>query len=413
MKQVKRSKIKENPNNPRIIKDHKYYLLVKSLQEFPEMLKLRPIVVDEDMMVLGGNKRLKASKDAGLKEVWIEIAEGLTEAQKKEFVIKDNTNYGEWDWDILANKWDSVQLIEWGVDVWENQDDIKVEPIAGLTDDDDVPEAEESICKAGDIWGLGNHRLLCGDATKKEDVERLMDGNKADMVFTSPPYNGNTSVGFKQNKKGGMKTTELYNNNESDNKTKEENILFNNYIFSMFNNICLDDAPIFYNINYNRNSPSDYIDIVFNAKQKMQLVETICWKKAMAISLAGDNLTRIFEFIFLFTKTGKKPKMNKKHTNECVKNIWDITNVGANTETHKACFPVSLVEYAIKYYAINNGILFEPFTGSGSTLIACEKTKRKCYGMEIDPHYCDVIVKRWEEFTGNKAEKLDGKTEKV
>ena len=124
--QVKRSKIKENPNNPRIIKDHKYYLLVKSLQEFPEMLKLRPIVVDEDMMVLGGNKRLKASKDAGLKKVWIEIAEGLTEEQKKEFVIKDNTNYGEWDWDILANEWDSVQLTDWGVDVWQNEDD-KVE----------------------------------------------------------------------------------------------------------------------------------------------------------------------------------------------------------------------------------------------------------------------------------------------
>jgi hypothetical protein len=123
--QVKISKVKGNPSNPRIIKNDKFKKLVKSIQEFPEMLKLRPIVVDEDMMVLGGNMRLKASKDAGLKEVWIEIAEGLTEEQKKEFIVKDNVGFGEWEWDILANEWDSVQLAEWGLDVWENLDDTK------------------------------------------------------------------------------------------------------------------------------------------------------------------------------------------------------------------------------------------------------------------------------------------------
>jgi|TARA_X000001382_G_C3145761_1_gene171214 hypothetical protein len=125
--QVKISKVKGNPSNPRIIKNDKFKKLVKSIQEFPEMLKLRPIVVDEDMIVLGGNMRLKASKDAGLKEVWIEIAEGLTEEQKKEFIVKDNVGFGEWEWDILANEWDSVQLAEWGLDVWENQDDAIVE----------------------------------------------------------------------------------------------------------------------------------------------------------------------------------------------------------------------------------------------------------------------------------------------
>ena len=125
--QVKISKVKGNPNNPRVIKNDKFKKLVKSIKEFPEMLKLRPIVVDEDMIVLGGNMRLKASKDAGLKEVWIEIAEGLTEEQKKEFIVKDNVGFGEWEWDMLANEWDSVQLAEWGLDVWENQDDAIVE----------------------------------------------------------------------------------------------------------------------------------------------------------------------------------------------------------------------------------------------------------------------------------------------
>jgi hypothetical protein len=125
--QVKISKVKGNPSNPRIIKNDKFKKLVKSIQEFPEMLKLRPIVVDEDFMVLGGNMRLKASKEAGLSEVWIDIAEGLTEEQKKEFIVKDNVGFGEWEWDILANEWDSVQLADWGLDVWENPDDAIVE----------------------------------------------------------------------------------------------------------------------------------------------------------------------------------------------------------------------------------------------------------------------------------------------
>jgi len=117
--QLKINKIKTNKDNPRLIKGDKFKKLVKSIKEFPEMLKLRPIVVDEDMIVLGGNMRLKASKEAGLKEVWIEIAEGLTEEQKKEFIVKDNVAFGEWDWDSLGNEWDNIKLGEWGMDVWQ------------------------------------------------------------------------------------------------------------------------------------------------------------------------------------------------------------------------------------------------------------------------------------------------------
>ena len=134
--QVKISKVKGNPSNPRIIKNDKFKKLVKSIQEFPEMLKLRPIVVDEDFMVLGGNMRLKASKDAGLSEVWIDIAEGLTEEQKKEFIVKDNVGFGEWEWDMLGNEWDSVQLAEWGLDVWQNEDDIETSDDFSLPDGD-------------------------------------------------------------------------------------------------------------------------------------------------------------------------------------------------------------------------------------------------------------------------------------
>jgi len=123
--QVKIYKIKGNPKNPRIIKNDKFKKLVKSIQEFPEMLEKRPIVVDEDMMVLGGNMRLKASKEAGLKEVWIDIATGWSQEKKDEFIVKDNVGFGEWEWDMLANDWNSAILAEWGVDVWQNEDDIK------------------------------------------------------------------------------------------------------------------------------------------------------------------------------------------------------------------------------------------------------------------------------------------------
>ena len=134
--QVKIQKVRGNPDNPRVIKNDKFKKLVNSIKEFPEMLELRPIVVDEDMMVLGGNMRLKACMDAGLKKVWIEIAKDLTEEQKKEFIVKDNAGFGEWDWDVLANEWDSVKLTEWGLDVWENEDDKKK--------DDDIEEIEFS-----------------------------------------------------------------------------------------------------------------------------------------------------------------------------------------------------------------------------------------------------------------------------
>ena len=125
--QVKINKVKGNPSNPRVIKNDKFLKLVKSIQEFPEMLKLRPIVVDENMIVLGGNMRLKASKAAGLTDVWVEVAKGLSEEKKKEFIVKDNVGFGEWEWDMLANEWDSVELAEWGLDVWQNEDDVKEE----------------------------------------------------------------------------------------------------------------------------------------------------------------------------------------------------------------------------------------------------------------------------------------------
>ena len=130
---LKVSQIKANESNPRIIKEHKFKKLVKSIKDFPEMLSLRPIIIDEDNIILGGNMRYKACVEAGLKEVPVKIAKGLTEEQKKEFIVKDNVGFGEWEWDMLANEWDSVQLAEWGLDVWQNEDDLEEPDFDQLT----------------------------------------------------------------------------------------------------------------------------------------------------------------------------------------------------------------------------------------------------------------------------------------
>ena len=405
IKQVNINEVLTNPNNPRTIKDDKFKKLVKSIKEFPQMLEKRAIVVDEAMMVLGGNMRLKACKDAGVKKVWVDVAEGWTEEQKKEFIVKDNVGFGEWDWDTLANEWDVDQLDEWGLDVPDFPNELEAKE-----DNYEEPDDLKVDVVLGDLIEIGEHRLLCGDSTDSDQVAKLMNGEKADMVFTSPPYNGNTSVGFHQSsKKNSLPTSPLYNNNESDNKTSEEYIQFNADIFNTIKTIAADDLVILYNINYNRNSPSEFIDVVNVGRDAFSLVETIIWEKSMAISLAGDNLTRIVEFIFVLYNGDDKPKMNKTHTNECIKNLWKISNSGANHEIHKACFPIKLVEQGINIYAKQNALLFEPFTGSGTTMVASHQLNRKCYGMELDPKYCQVIIDRMRKLDDTLTVKINGK----
>jgi len=182
------NEIKPNPNNPRIIKDDKFKKLVKSIQDFPQMLELRPIVIDENNIVLGGNMRLKACIEAGLTDVPVKQAKDLTEEQKKEFIVKDNVGYGEWDWDDLANNWDEQLLTEWGLDI----PNFDANVIEAEEDDFAVPDGgSETDIILGDLFEIGEHRLLCGDSTDSDQVAKLMNGQKADMVFTDPPYGVN------------------------------------------------------------------------------------------------------------------------------------------------------------------------------------------------------------------------------
>ena len=177
--------LKPNPNNPRIIKKDEFERLKNKVKSFPEMLEKRPIVYNGDT-VLGGNQRLMVLRDLAkegfeIKESYFSDGSAWSEEQKRQFVITDNISDGDWDYDILANQWSDLPLEEWGIDTsgWDSGE---------VEEDEPPPLPEKAISKLGEVYQLGPHRLMCGDATKIEDVEKLMDGKKADMVFTDPPY---------------------------------------------------------------------------------------------------------------------------------------------------------------------------------------------------------------------------------
>ena len=382
-----------NPTNPRIIKDDKFKKLVKSIQEFPQMLELRPIVVDGNMVVLGGNMRLKACIAAGLKEVPIIVADQLTDAQKGEFIIKDNVGFGEWDWDLLANEWDVEALEDWGLELpFDNT------PVLEAQEDEyEAPSEIKTDVVLGDLIEIGNHRLLCGDSTDSDAVARLMDGQKADMVFTSPPYNANTKAGQGDifNKK---KSVKLYSDGYSDNLESSDYV---NFASSVLNNCFLfTDGHIFWNVSYNANSRFEYIQQIQNHLQ--YLIEQICWKKSSTIPFKG-SLMRDWEPIYVFSTNGNMLGLDSVHSNH-----WEVNNTNSQQDNHKACFPIELPSRAIR---LNDSykVIFEPFTGSGSTMVAAQQLNRKCYGMELDPKYCQVIIDRMHKLEPSLEIKINGK----
>ena len=347
---MKLSTLKANPTNPRIIKDEKFQKLVKSIEEFPEMLEARPIVVNPEMVVIGGNMRFKACKAAGLKEAPVYMAT-WGETKDREFIIKDNVSSGENDFDALANEWDAEELNEWGLDVWTGEP----EETEGLTDPDDVPEVpEEAKTKLGDLYILGDHRLLCGDSTKAEDVEKLMNGEKADALVTDPPYGINAN-----NQTLGNGKKQFHRGGDWDKSRPEITALLG-----------LSSTQIIWGGNY-------FSDVLPPTN------DWLCWHKKKAPNLPFS------EFELAWTNLGKNCRILSHH--------WS-----GESKLHPTMKPVPVMEWCID---MTEGTILDPFLGSGSTLIAAEKTNRKCYGMELDPKYCDVIVKRWEDFTGKKASK--------
>ena len=368
---VKISEVKSNPNNPRIIKDDKFQKLVKSIKEFPEMLNIRPIVVNADMVVLGGNMRLKACKEAGLKEVAIIKAEDLTEDQQKQFIIKDNVGFGEWDWEDLANNWDAEQLTDWGLDI----PDFKPEVLEAEEDDFNVPDGGiETDIVLGDLFEIGEHRLLCGDSTDSDQVEKLMNGQKADMVFTDPPYKIETEGGENGNIGKALR---------KQGKDIEFIAEFNPTEFLQVLPLVFEKKMNAYIFCNNELLP-DYLTWAKDANYSFNV---LIWKKPNAIPINSAHRPDI-EYLLLFRKSS----------------IWNygLQNVnysrclefGRETGLHPTMKPIELIANEMQISSNENSLVIDFFLGSGSTMVASHQLKRKCYGMELDPKYCQVIVDR-------------------
>ena len=400
-KQAKVADLIPYARNSRTHSDEQVTKIASSIREFGF---LNPVIVDGQNGIIAGHGRVMAAQKLGLIEIPVLQADHLSDAQKRAYIIADNRLALDAGWDAEMLRVEFAELADLGFDLdltgfSLEEIDLNIEEIPeGLTDEDTVPNAPETpISKLGDVWLLGKHRVMCGDSTSIDAVEALMDGKKADFCFTSPPYNSAMKGGGRM---GNNEGKGFYNDGYKDNRESEEYVQFNADVISALSVVAGENFTCCYNINYNKNSPSEYIDVVYAAKQSLPLVETIVWEKAMAVSLQGDNLTRIYEFVFVLCKG--KFKINKNRT-ECLKNLWKISNVGANHESHKACFPIKLVEEGIKNFAPHGAVIVEPFGGSGTTLIAAEKLGCSAFLMEFDPKYCDVIIKRWQDFTGKQA----------
>ena len=390
IKTVSISKIKSNPNNPRLIKDDKFAKLVNSIKEFPEMLNIRPIVVNKDMVILGGNMRFKACKEAGLKEIPIIIAD-LPEGKEREFIIKDNISGGEWDWDLLANEWDVSQLTDWGLDIPNFETNLEAEE-----DDYEIPDTIETDIVLGDLYEIGEHRLLCGDSTDSDQVAKLMNGEKADIAFTSPPYNaGTTPTEIKMGK------TSKYAN-DSDNKTESEYL---NLLIDFTNNTLLFSEYSFVNIQSLSGNKTALIDFLYNMKSFY--ADTLIWQKQNAQPAMAENvLNSQFEYIHVFSHKANR-SIGTKQFRGTLSNVLDISKQNKNVvKEHNATFPIDFAAHFIQNFCENS--VLDLFLGSGTTMVASHQLKRKCYGMELDPKYCQVIIDRMRNLDPNIKIKRNG-----
>lgn len=401
---LKINNIKLNPDNPRSISNEKLQQLIKSVKDFPEMLKLRPVIVDNDMMVLGGNMRVIACRQAGITKLPVIKADSLTKEQKHEFIIKDNVSYGEWDLDLLVN-WDVNTLADWGLDLDLNTNQ-------RYTDQDYIPETQiGSISKLGDIFLLGQHRLMCGDSTNAKDVNKLMDNKLADMVWTDPPYN----VAIK-GKAGSIKNDDM-----SDDE-------FRKFLYSAYKRYYenIKDGGVIY-VAHSDTERINFSKEFINAGFKLS--QNLIWNKNSA-TFSRQDYNWKHESILYGWKPGaahyycddysqktvinqKDIDFNKIKKSELVELLKQAKQNFKSTvidydrptisELHPTMKPVNLIQKLIENSSKENWIVLDLFSGSGSTLIACENSKRINYSMELDPKFVDVIIKRWQEYTEGKA----------
>lgn len=386
-------------NNPRK-NDMAVDKIAASIKEFGFKV---PIVIDKKGVIVAGNTRYKASRQLGLEEIPCLVADDLTEQQIKAFRIADNKTheFAEWDMELLSVEFEELKELDFDIGLTgfgaDELSDIFGEEETEVAEDNyEVVLPEEPKAKLGDIYQLGRHRLMCGDSTDEKTVAKLMNGEKADIAFSSPPYNAGTTA-----TETAMGRTTKYNGNDDD-KSKAEYIDFlNAYIKQAIEH----SEYVFMNVQSISNNKLALIDVLYHNREIY--ADTIIWDKIHGQPAMAENvMNSVFEYVHIFSRKANRA-VGTVQFRGTIDNILHLQSQRKNeySDIHNATFSVEFASHFIRNFA-KEGVL-DQFGGTGTSLIACEQLNRTCYMMELDPKYCDVIIDRWETFTGEKAVKIE------
>jgi len=391
-------------NNARTHSDEQIAQIASSIKEFGF---INPVIVDADGGIIAGHGRIMAAKKLGIDKVPVVLAGHLSAAQKRAYILADNRmalNAG-WDDELLAIELSELSDLDFDLSLTGFDDDEIAALLddgenAGLTDDDEVPDIPDApITTLGDVWVMGNHRLMCGDSTSIDAVEKLMGGQKADMVFTDPPY-GMSYGGGRAGKVGSTDgAVKKFGVILGDDKSGDDLIEMVRDALSAASFTSKNGAAFY--VCFPWRTYSEFEEAL--AGCGLSPTACIVWDKK-SIGLGNANYRPQHEFIFYCN--GESWYGDKAQSD-----VWSMSRGATGKYVHPTQKPVELIEKAIINSSKSGDNLLDVFGGSGSTLIACEKTSRNCRMMELDPKYCDVIVKRWQDYTGKQATlESDGKT---
>ena len=379
--------IKPYEKNPRN-NDNAVDAVAASIREFGFKV---PIIIDKDNIIVAGHTRYKAAKKIGLKTVPCIKADDLTDEQVKAFRLADNkvAEQAEWDFDLLNEELETItmDMEQFGFDLPEEETQTEII-------EDDVPDVpEEPKSKYGQVYQLGNHRLMCGDSTKKEDVDRLVRDQKMDLLITDPPYNveivgGDHNESPSERKKKGNMTIK---------NDKIDNDSFHKFLFDVFTNAynALKDGSSFYCWYASRevvNFQTSIEESGFTVKQEL------IWNKSRLVMGRQDYQWKHEPCLYGWKETNSHAWYGDRKQTTVID--WERPN---KSDLHPTMKPIGLFDYQIRNSSKAGDNILDLFGGSGTTIMACEQNNRNAYVMEFDPHYVDVIIQRWENFTGKKA----------
>ena len=399
------------PKNPRYLKGEEHDKLKKSLKDSPELLQYKPLMVyaieGGKFVVVCGNMRLRICQE--LHDEGVEgfdalpcfiLNKDVSIAKIKEYAIKDNVQAGNWDWDELANgDWEVEELQDWGVDCSFLTDTEPVEemPERKETEDDEYDENEHEIeakCKLGDIWQLGRHRLMCGDSTDASQVAKLLGGTNIQLYLTDPPYNvayGYDGAATEGHRKDGL----VVLNDKMDNDKFEE------FLTNAFNaaNANMEKGASFYI--FHSDGYSYWFRKALINTVDLELRENLIWVKNSMVLGRQDYQWRHEPCLYGW----KKGASHNWFSDRKQTTVMEFDRPTKSVE-HPTMKPIPLFAYLIQNSSQEGWNVYDSFGGSGTTIMACEQLGRNGFSMELDPHYCDVIINRWETYTGKKAEKI-------